>query len=262
MRQFNFSYLLKPSLLSETYFRLRRRLSSYLCMNLSSTEEVLNLITTSYISSRCITVEDLYFRCKEFLRVDTSSNPPFVLSQSSTPTISGFGGAAATEILEYLVYLLCLSKNPLHILETGVAYGYSSLSILSSLDKYACAPFSLTSVDAPYRFQSFSKPSVGSAVPHDLRSNWTLHIASDRYCLPRLKRSGNKYSLIHYDSDKSENGRLSSYPILWEMLHQNGIFISDDVNDNPAFISFSMSINVSPLFLPVGGKYIGILFKK
>ena len=46
------------------------------------------------------------------------------------------------------------------------------------------------------------------------------------------------------------------------MLEHGGIFVSDDVGDNPAFVSFSECLNITPIYLSIDGKYIGILLKE
>ena len=58
-----------------------------------------------------------------------------------------------------------------------------------------------------------------------------------------LGKAGTKIDLCHYDSDKSWWGRNYAYPILWNSLNFNGLFISDDIQDNLYFAEFVKKIH-------------------
>ena len=66
---------------------------------------------------------------------------------------------------------------------------------------------------------------------------------------------------VHYDSDKSIEGRMFSYPKLWNHLREGGVFISDDISDNEGFKKFCEEMGLSPLIIKDGKKYQGILKK-
>ena len=70
-----------------------------------------------------------------------------------------------------------------------------------------------------------------------------------------------KAFLCHYDSDKSYTGRIFAYPLLWNALQKNGIFISDDIQDNIAFIEFCEQVNKKPIVIEHLGKYVGLIKK-
>ena len=38
-----------------------------------------------------------------------------------------------------------------------------------------------------------------------------------------LKIKKKKFDFIHYDSDKSYNGRKKNYKLIWEILNKNGV---------------------------------------
>ena len=63
------------------------------------------------------------------------------------------------------------------VLETGVAYGWSALPLLASLQARPGAV--LHSVDMPYVEQN-NDPYVGIVVPPELRRQWVLHRMADR----------------------------------------------------------------------------------
>ena len=61
---------------------------------------------------------------------------------------------------------------------------------------------------------------VGCVVHESLKKNWELMRLPDITGIPlALKKFGN-IDLCHYDSDKSYQGRMKSYPILWNALNK------------------------------------------
>ena len=142
--------------------------------------------------------------------------------------------------------------------ETGVAYGWSSLALLLSLSTRKGSE--LVSTDLPYPGRG-NEPYVGCVVPQHLREGWTLMRQADRDALPLAIAQLGTIDLCHYDSDKSYHGRMWAYPRLWDALRPGGIFISDDIGDNVAFRDFARIINLKPLVVECDGKYVGILAK-
>lgn len=145
------------------------------------------------------------------------------------------------------------------ILETGVAYGWSSLAILSALEN--CHDARLVSIDMPYP-KAGNEQFVGIVVPDALRAPWTLIREPDRYGLNKgLAILGGRIDLCHYDSDKSWWGRAYAYPLLWDALAEGGVFISDDIQDNLAFREFIEEKGVPFAITACEGKYVGIARK-
>jgi predicted O-methyltransferase YrrM len=157
-----------------------------------------------------------------------------------------------------LIYSIILNYDYKTILETGVAFGWSSLSALSSL-KYKNNT-KLVSVDMPYP-NFLSSQYVGVVVPNELKKNWVLIKQSDRSALPQILKK-NKFDFCHYDSDKSYFGRIWAYKIIWNNLSDHGVLISDDISDNMAFLHFANSILIKPYIIKYRNKFIGVLFKK
>lgn len=162
-----------------------------------------------------------------------------------------------------LVYNLCESFEARSILETGVAYGWSSLAMLLSLKN---RPESrLVSTNLHYSRYEDDK-YVGCAVPDELRENWTLIKEADKTALPKALAMVPQLDLCHYDSDKTYAGRMWAYSLLWHVLKVNGCFVSDDIHDNLAFAHFCQMLNQIPTIVEipasVGKKYVGVLVKK
>jgi len=144
-------------------------------------------------------------------------------------------------------------------LETGVAYGWSSLAILESISSSNNAK--LISIDMPYPKMN-NEDFVGIVVPKSLKAKWSLIREPDRNGIKKaLKKFGGTIDFCHYDSDKSYYGRRYAYPILWKALKNKGVFISDDIQDNFAFKEFVEEQNLNYSITKSEEKYIGIIYK-
>ncbi|MFC6267100.1 class I SAM-dependent methyltransferase [Frigoriflavimonas asaccharolytica] len=163
------------------------------------------------------------------------------------------GGAGALELL----YSACEFTQAKSVVETGVAYGWSSFASLQSLEK---RNGTLYSSDMPYLGQDGDQ-FVGCIVPEKLRKNWKLFRHADRESLPKILKETQKIDVVHYDSDKSYEGMKWAYETLYAPLKIGGVFISDDINDNSAFQDFCESKNIQPTVVDFEGKYVGIFVK-
>jgi len=166
----------------------------------------------------------------------------------------GMGGAANLDLLYHLVRGLEARR----VLETGVAYGWSSLSIL--LAQKTLGGGKLASTDMPYP-RADNEEFVGCVVPEDLRGSWTLIRRPDRPGLGRAIRSLGQVDLAHYDSDKTYAGQSWAYPRIWKALRPGGVLVSDDIQYQTAFRDFAATSAASPIIVDSDGKLIGILRK-
>tara|TARA_B100000963_G_C22635593_1_gene677428 strand:+ start:3667 stop:4452 length:786 start_codon:yes stop_codon:yes gene_type:complete len=164
-----------------------------------------------------------------------------------------------------LLFNLCEHFKVRNVLETGVAYGWSSLSILLSISKRD--NYKLISTDMPYPGLNNSK-YVGLVVPEYLKKNWKLIRESDSIGLPKVLKNETNFDLCHYDSDKYYEGRMWAYPKLWKALKKGGLLVSDDIENNNAFKHFSESLNKQPYIIrfrnknkSVGYQFVGVLIK-
>jgi len=157
-----------------------------------------------------------------------------------------------------LILSCCILAPNKSFLETGVAHGWSSLVFLHYLKKYKKK---LTSIDMPY-LDSFSKKKCGEVVPSEYRKNWDLLNMPDSKAIKIISRKKNLlFDLIHYDSDKSIEGREKSYNTLWKLLKPKGIFISDDIEDNMSFFYFCHKNNLKYHVVKYKNKFQGVVFK-
>jgi predicted O-methyltransferase YrrM len=159
------------------------------------------------------------------------------------------------------LYTLAERTGCMRAVETGVAFGWSSFALLHSVAKRKGR---VISTDMPYPLRE-NDSFVGCVVPERLRSHWTLLRAPDRDALPTALRRLSPIDLCHYDSDKSEAGRRWAYPRLWAALRPGGLFLTDDVQDNPGYAEFCTVVGLPPLVVRIperdGYKFGGILVK-
>lgn len=157
-----------------------------------------------------------------------------------------------------LIYSICELLDARRALETGVAYGWSSLALLLSLSKRS--DHRLVSTDMSYA-KLGNDPYVGCVVTPSLRSSWKIIKQPDRVGLRRAIAELQSIDICHYDSDKTYAGRMFAYPLLWEALRPGGVLISDDINDNMAFHDFAADLGLDPIVVASHGKHVGVLRK-
>lgn len=164
------------------------------------------------------------------------------------------GGPGSVNVL----YNLVKAIRPETTLETGVAYGWSSMAILSGIKNSESAK--LYSIDMPYPGAN-NEAYVGCVVHPKLRDKWTLIRKPDIDGLPLVLKKEKQLDFCHYDSDKSYRGRMKSSRKIWDSLKEGGIFMSDDINDNIAFKHFCEEVNRHPIIIEVDNKFAGIIKK-
>lgn len=146
------------------------------------------------------------------------------------------------------------------VIETGVAYGWSSLAILHAMSLTGGGK--LFSVDMPYPKMG-NDEFVGIVVPEPYQDAWKLFREPDRRGLQKaIVASGGQVDLCHYDSDKSWWGRAYGFPLMWEALRPGGVFISDDIQDNFFFAEFAKEKSLPFAVTESQGKFVGLLRKQ
>lgn len=161
-----------------------------------------------------------------------------------------------------LLFHLAEGIGATRVIETGVAFGWSSLALLLAMERNPGAR--LVSVDMPYPRRD-NDTFVGCVVPPRLRASWRLLALPDREGLPRALKLMPELDLCHYDSDKSRSGKQWAYPKLWSAVRAGGLFISDDIGDDAGFREFCGSLGTTPVVVRSaatdGDKFVGVLKK-
>jgi predicted O-methyltransferase YrrM len=159
------------------------------------------------------------------------------------------GGAANLDLLVSVTSALM----PKHVLETGVAHGWSSFAILT-VTKDAI----LTSIDLPYLAYNNEK-EVGLAVNPGDKNRWKLLRGPDKYYLKKMPKQ--HFCFAHYDSDKSFDGMRSSLLAICKLIKPGGLIVVDDIGDTEAYLVVCDILGLEPIIIRdgEGKKFQGII---
>ena len=163
------------------------------------------------------------------------------------------GGGASDKLLYFMVRL----KKPETIIETGVAAGFSSLSILKAIDFNKKGK--LYSSDFPYFRLKEPEKYIGVLVDRSIYKNWELEIEGDSVNIPRFLNSIEKIDLFHYDSDKSYGGKIKTFELVRPKLSINSVVIFDDIQDDNFFKNLVINNNYEFKIFKVDNKFIGLI---
>ena len=155
------------------------------------------------------------------------------------------------------LYFIVRCAKPAIMIETGVAHGVSSWTILNAIHKNGTGK--LYSIDLPnldlksYNPQNISQQS-GWAVPDTLRKYWELQLGSSNELLPALVQKLGAVDIFFHDSDHSYKNMMFEFKEVYPAIKENGLIISDDVHKNESFRDFVNAEDIVGIqFLTKGG---------
>jgi len=164
------------------------------------------------------------------------------------------GGGGAYPLLYFIVRF----SEPTVVVETGVASGFSTYSILDALDKNQKGH--LYSSDLPYFRLPNPTQYIGIVVPKHLKSRWSLYTRGDQANLKEITKCVSHVDLFHYDSDKSYKGRSKAFLLLREHLSIKSWVIIDDIQDDSFFYDLvSKKVNDNWRVFHFEGKWVGLI---
>jgi len=135
------------------------------------------------------------------------------------------------------LYALIRKAKPLVVIETGVASGVSSYSILQALEDNGKG--ALYSIDLPNASLPLPKgQSTGFLVPERLRFRWTLKLGDSKSELPKILDMVGTVDFFIHDSLHEYGHMMFEYQAAWPKLRKGGILFSDDVSFTDAFQDF------------------------
>lgn len=157
------------------------------------------------------------------------------------------------------LYILCKIIKPEKVVETGVAYGLSSMYILQALSENKRGKlYSIDSVFSPWQ----SKEMIGSAIPSRLHENWNLVFGSSSDNLKKTLSSLGSLDLFFHDSLHTYKNMQFEFETAWPFVNIGGFLVSDDVSGNNAFHDFYSKMKLNPIILQQNEKsFLGILKK-
>lgn len=172
--------------------------------------------------------------------------------QERTQEAREFLGKSATGLDEgalTLLYVICRIVQPRIILETGVASGFSSATILQALQDNSIGE--LYSFDLHYR-DGVTIPvgkELGWVIPDHLKQRWHLVVGESVRLLPGLLKELGPVDVFFHDSRHTYRTMMKEYTIVWPHLDEGGLLISDDVRFNDAFLDFCEKVDRIPVLV-------------
>ncbi len=157
------------------------------------------------------------------------------------------------------LYILCKIIKPKKVVETGVAYGLSSMYILQALfENKNGVLYSIDSVFSPWQ----SKEMIGCAIPSHLRENWKLIFGPSSKKLNETLYSLDSLDIFFHDSLHTYKNMQFEFETAWPFINKNGFLISDDISGNNAFHDFHSKMNLESFILQQNEKsFLGIIKK-
>ena len=167
-------------------------------------------------------------------------NEDFVrMNESKDTTLSG---NKPGHLFGKFIYFFVRIVKPDVMLETGVAHGVSSWTILNGMHKNQKGK--LISIDLPnldtkkvFNVENFSR-QPGWVVPEFLRSRWELQLGKSSDLMPPLLKRLGSIDIFFHDSDHSYENMKFEFNAVADFVKPGGLILSDDVHKNTAFREF------------------------
>jgi hypothetical protein len=175
--------------------------------------------------------------CKLWREIQDDVNRISICANKTLQNIPfDLGGGGAYPLL----YFITRYNKPAVVVETGVASGFSTFSILDALSKNQKGH--LYSSDLPYFRLPNPTQYIGIVVPDVLKSRWSLYTKGDHLNLKNVCACIRHIDVFHYDSDKSYKGRAMVFSFLRDYLSNKSWVIMDDIQDDSFFYDFASEI--------------------
>jgi predicted O-methyltransferase YrrM len=133
---------------------------------------------------------------------------------------------------EFLYWLTRLRK-PETVIETGVSAGWTSQAFLAAMERNGRG--TLYSSDFPFFRLPDPESVIGCVVEPRLKHRWRLFLDGDEVNLPKILRLVPSVDLLHYDSDKTYQGRAYAVNLIRPRLAPEGLIVMDDLSNNAWF---------------------------
>lgn len=147
-------------------------------------------------------------------------------------SFNGFNDGDAA--LVRAIWCLARHLHPLHVVETGVAHGFTSRFILDALARNGAGD--LSSIDRP-PLNPQMRSRIGIAVED--RSRWTLVAGTSRRRLPPLLAHLGCIGLFVHDSLHTAENLSFELGCAWQHLDPGGALVIDDIDTNRGFRAFT-----------------------
>jgi len=157
------------------------------------------------------------------------------------------------------LYLLCKITKPELVVETGVAYGLSSMYVLQALEENKKGLlYSIDGVFSPWQ----TREMIGAAIPSNLKNRWNFNFGSSAENLSNILSSLGSVDIFLHDSLHTYKNMMFEFETAWPYISKGGFLISDDIGDNNAFYDFCTKTHLDFMVLKQKtDSYLGIAKK-
>ncbi len=158
------------------------------------------------------------------------------------------------------LFSICYFSQPELIIETGVAYGFSSSYILLALSLLKKGK--LISIDVLLR-KEHQPEKFGMAIPSELKERQQLILGKSTDELKKLLQEDTQIDIFLHDSYHTYKYMMEELQIAWPFIKNHGFLLSDDVSDNNAFLDFSENVDRKPIIIfdELKKTYFGLIQK-
>ena len=139
------------------------------------------------------------------------------------------------------VWHLVRHQRPAHVVETGVARGFTTRAILEGLERNGAGH--LWSIDLPPALKPELCGQVGAAVLDHLHHRWSYIKGSSAQRLPGLLSRLGQIDLFIHDSRHTERNVRFELDLAWAALRPGGALVVDDIDLNWGFNSFTRTFS-------------------
>lgn len=154
--------------------------------------------------------------------------------------------------LNSVMYLITKLTQPDTIVETGGAFGKSTVYFLQALEENGKGVLYTLDLHpdkvGKYIWWPVGQPSC-FLVPSCLRHRHHLILGDAKETLPRLLQELGTIDVFQHDSDHSYEHMLFEYRTAWPYLKPGGVLLSDDIRNHSAFVEFSQEVGRPPITL-------------
>jgi Methyltransferase domain len=130
------------------------------------------------------------------------------------------------------IWCLVRHRAPRHVVETGVAHGFTSRFILEAMERNGFGH--LWSIDLP-PLDPAMRAEIGIAVEDRLKHRWTLIAGSSKRHLPLLLGQLDTIDMFVHDSLHTEANVRFEMGEAWPNLCAGGAMVVDDIDTNWGF---------------------------
>lgn len=167
-------------------------------------------------------------------------------TMASTSVKVGAGHDADLNLAN-VVWCAIRHMDPLRVLETGVARGVTSVLALRALSQSNGGQGRLWSIDLPPMMHGWHEQSK-VLVDENAWPDWTYVRGSSRRTMASTCAAMKSIDIFIHDSLHTPQTMKYEFEKAWPYMRTGGLLISDDVEDNSAFVDFVQSHDVDKWF--------------